>query len=295
MRPECVFGRMPHSPNLLPKRGNMPKRIRRQAEAAPRTAVPHVVIRAPGVSVEITTGPELRRKAVSWAYTVRNRIRWATDPDAVKQIQENVRRDLASMGLGRQQLAKLGEAKMIEVSIPFTREEDGWELRILPWEFLLVTGTGRKLTVTRHLDRGKRAAARAPGSAAIVASLPGKLVDSGYELESEIALMGANLPFDLRIWRDPTLQELTQKVAQYKPDVIHLAGVDLHEGRQILGTPGKKEERFLDGFYLKGEDGSPAPVYSQQLAEALTASGAHKPVLVSVNVYNSASRLAALV
>ena len=254
-----------------------------------------VVIRGQGGEPITLTHPrDLQTKAVKWAFAVRNRIRWATDTQVLDQVQASVKEDLKSMGLDEPQLEQLREARLIEVAIPFTKEEESWELRVLPWEFLLSTGIGKKIVVVRHLDCGDTSATRAPQSARIVASLPGKLVESGYEFNSEIALVSANLPFGIEVWQNPTLKELSQKISQSKPDVIHLAGVDLHEGHEILGQPEKRDDRFLDGYYLAGADGSAEPVYSLQLADALTASGAWKPVLVCINVYNSAARVAAM-
>jgi hypothetical protein len=266
-----------------------------KARGAAQRAPPSVVIRGPGgVAIPLTHPQDMPRKALKWAYTVRNRVRWATDAEVRRRVTESAKVDLKSMGLGKQELQQLAEGRLIEVDIRFTKEEEGWELRVLPWEFLLATGTGKKVVVVRHLDCGEASAARVPRSAGIVASLPGKLRKSGYEFNSEIALVRANLPFGVERWPDPTLKELSQKIAQSKPDVVHLAGVDLHEGHEILGLAETRDERFHDGYYLKAEDGSAEPVYSLQLADAVTANGHWKPVLVSVNVYNSAARVAAM-
>jgi hypothetical protein len=253
-----------------------------------------VVIRGQGgVSITLTRPADLQQMSVKWAYTVRNRIRWATDAGALRKVTETAVKDLASLGLTGEALQQLSEARLIEVAIPFTKEEEGWELRVLPWEFLLATGTKKKVIVARHLDC-RQSSARAPRSAAIVASLPGKLQQSGYEFDSETALVRANLPFSVKLWTDPTLAELKKNIAAGKPDVIHLAGVDLHEGHEILVVAETRKDRFLDGYYLKSEDGSAEPVSSVDLADALTAGGAWNPVLVSVNVYNSAARVAAM-
>jgi hypothetical protein len=252
-----------------------------------------VVIRGQGgVSISLTHPPE-QQMAVKWAYTVRNRIRWATDSEVLKTVTKSAIEDLGHMGLTEQALEQLSDARLVEVVIPFAKEEAGWELRVLPWEFLLAAGTKKRVVVVRHLDCARTSTARAPRSAGIVASLPGKLAQSDYEFDSEIALVTANLPFGVEIWRDPTLAKLKKNIAATKPDVVHLAGVDLHEGHQILGVPETRKDRFLDGFFLKSEDGSAEAAYSLDLADALTA-GAWNPVLVSVNVYNSAARVAAM-
>jgi len=273
----------------------MTSKIDPQAPLAVDAPPQPVVIRGQGgVSITLTHPSDLQQKAVKWAYTVRNRIRWATDAEVLRQITESAVKDLDSMGLTGDALQQLSDARLIEVAIPFTKEEEGWELRVLPWEFLLATGTKKKVVVARHLDCGKAPAARAPRSASIVASLPGKLRLSGYEFDSEIALVRANLPFGVKLWSNPTLAELRENIDAGKPDVVHLAGVDLHEGHEILGVAETHKDRFLDGYYLKAQDGSAEAVSSVDLADALTAGGAWNPVLVSVNVFNSAARVAAM-
>jgi len=276
----------------------MPSRLKinPQADVAIDAASQPVVIRGQGgVSITLTHPPDLQQTAVKWAYTVRNRIRWATDSEALDTVTESAVKDLNSMGLTEQALQQLSDARLIEVSIPFTKEEEHWELRVLPWEFLLAAGTKKKVVVVRHLDCGGAATARAPHSASIVASLPGKIRQlSDYEFDSEIALVRANLPFDVKLWSDPTLAELKRDIAANKPDVIHLAGVDIHEGHEILGMVESRKDRFLDGYYLKSQDGSSEAVSSVDLADALSAGSAWNPVLVSVNVYNSAARVAAM-
>lgn len=255
-----------------------------------------VVIRAQGgVSITLKHPEDLQQKAVKWAYTVRNRIRWAADSQILDHVRESAIHDLASMGLSEEALQQLSDARLVEVAIPFRKEDEGWELRVLPWEFLLATATNKKVVVVRHLDCGRISDNRTPKSASIVASLPGKLAQqSDYEFDSEIALVRANLPFGASLWSDPTLPDLKKKIAESRPDVVHLAGVDMHEGHEILGIVETRKDRFSDGFYLRSDDGSAAAVTSVDLANALTGNGAWHPVLVSVNVYNSAARVAAM-
>ena len=248
-----------------------------------------------GVSIPVIDTGDLKRKAMQWAYVVRSRVRWATDHEAFETVRQKVITDLDSFGLTETRLKQLGEARIIEVDIPFTTEDNGWEFRVLPWEFLLSAGTGCPIVVVRRLDCLRPVSYRAPRSVGIAASLPGRLKRSGYEFDSEIALVRSNLPFDTKLWQDPTLETLKDSIAKSKPDVIHLAGVDLHEGLGILHQKETPEERTLDGYYLAGDRQAAAPIYSQQLAQALTVSGKHHPVLVSCNIYNSAARTAALV
>ena len=97
-----------------------------------------------GVSITLTRPADLQQMSVKWAYTVRNRIRWATDAGALRKVTETAVKDLASLGLTGEALQQLSEARLIEVAIPFTKEEEGWELRVLPWEFLASPPEPRK-------------------------------------------------------------------------------------------------------------------------------------------------------
>ncbi|MGA2742722.1 MAG: hypothetical protein ABSG65_35445, partial [Bryobacteraceae bacterium] len=140
-----------------------------EARGVAKSAPKSVVIRGQGgIPITLKHPTDLRKKAVKWAFAVRNRIRWATDAEVLRQVRAAAKDDLESMGLDKPKLQQLGEQRLIEVAIPFTKEEEAWELRVLPWEFLLATGTGKKVVVVRHLDCGKASAARAPRSAGIV-------------------------------------------------------------------------------------------------------------------------------
>ena len=130
------------------------KTRRRRAAAAPDRALRElggVVIRGQGgVSLPLLE-IDFKRQAMQWAYIVRNRIRWATDAEAFETVRRKAVEDLGSLGLDEARLKQLGEARLIEVDVPFVNEETGWELRILPWEFLLSAGTGRPIVVVRRL------------------------------------------------------------------------------------------------------------------------------------------------
>lgn len=122
----------------------------------------------PGVQVTLRTpeGPvlqfpsqvHLRKVALKWAYYVGNRRRWsAGGPDQKEQSQRSAA-ELTELGVTEVMLQQLAKAGLVEVSIPYVREEQGWEARIFPWEFILSAATKPyrgeiPLTVVRHLDR----------------------------------------------------------------------------------------------------------------------------------------------
>jgi len=96
---------------------------------------------------------------------------------------------------------------------------------------------------------------------------------------------------------NPTLQQLSTSIQNGKPDVVHLAGVDAHQGRQILGLD---DTRGWDGYFLSDINGRPVPIDAPSLASAIKGSAkkrreTNRPVLVSCNFYNSAARVAAII
>src|ERR1035441_2965441 len=81
-----------------------------KARGAAQSAPPSVVIRGPGgVAIPLTHPQDMPRKALKWAYTVRNRVRWATDAEVRRRVTESAKVDLKSMGLGKQELQQLAE------------------------------------------------------------------------------------------------------------------------------------------------------------------------------------------
>jgi hypothetical protein len=140
----------------------------------------------------------------------------------------------------------------------------------------------------------------------VVESAPGPLADI-YDFRSERQLVQANLQLArTHCALNPTLDELKQTIGKQAPDVIHLAGIDSHQGRRLLGELWTQREegppehlprpraKELDGYMMARADGSPEAVNSEQLAAALSANGKRRAQLVAFNFYNSAARLAAL-
>jgi hypothetical protein len=330
-----------------PKRGRAPRPARRPtaaagvastADAAPDRGEPidDLVFRTP--TREFRLDPpsgrpldrrELQRFAMQWTYVVRNRARWSTLPVSAKQQGDNAREFLKRLGMSEADLETIATDGVLEVVVPFEREERGWEARILPWEYVVSGATrdarhGEPLTVIRRLALpAPPAPVRVPKKVLYVESVPSKLADL-YSFESERALVQSNLrAFDLAAatppatptpaleWQalmTPTLEELQAKVRTYRPDIIHLAGFDSHQGMRLLrpllaqanaseeDPPDTEQERDVipDGYLLVKRDGRPDPVGAEPLAAALCVDG-HRPVLVAMSLHNSAARIAAMI
>jgi hypothetical protein len=271
----------------------------------PSEAMPaFVTIRCQSGSLfSLQANPRFQHMVSYWAYAVRNRIRWSTDETASNAMGRQSRADLLDMGLSEAALSEIAGSGVIEIVIPFKSEVDSWEARLFPWEFVISSATrsargSRSLAVIRQLSlpASTPIVARGPTKVMVVTSLPGDLVNSGYNFNSEVRLVESNLGLHGGSQRisNPTLAELTAKIARSRPDIVHLAGLDMHQGMQLLGLKEDRSFAEMDGYYLAADDGTAIPVMAAALANAFGGAKSHQPRLVSCNFYNSSARTAAL-
>src|SRR6478752_10160659 len=188
-----------------------------------------------------TWSRELQHAAMQWTYIVRNRQRWRGLPPSARSQSDRARKLLVDLGLRAADLDAIAGDGMVEVVVPYEREEVGWEARIFPWEYVLAAATsearrGRSLTVVRRLATTARAAAPPTGQRVLyVESAPGELRQD-YTFETERALVETSLkPKAWKALLTPTLEQLRKAVATFKPDVVHLAGFDTHQGLSLFG------------------------------------------------------------
>jgi len=253
-----------------------------------------------GPSYTVKPHEEFQRNAMYWEYVLRNRIRWSQDSTTSQAVTQRALQTLSQIGIDETALTEIAKAGVVEIEIPYTsaHEEIGWELRVFPWEFLLFTGTASKrsspITVIRHVCCTDRPApaARAPKKLMVVESAPGKFADM-YSFSSERKLVESNLGLSkVQCPRNPTIDKLKELVAGGQPDIVHLAGIDSHQGEQLLHSA---SQTTWDGYLMADANGNPSYATAEQLAEALRGSKGHAPLLVSCNFWNSASRVTALI
>ena len=254
-----------------------------------------------GASYTITPQQDdFQRTAMYWEYVLRNRIRWAQDPNTSQAVTTRALDALNKLGIDDAKLTEIAKAGVVEIEIPFTsaHEEIGWELRVFPWEFMLFTGTAGKRTssivVLRHVCCSERpdAASRNPKKLMVVESAPGKFAEM-YSFSSERKLVESNLGLsNVLCPRNPTIDKLKEMVTSGQPDIVHLAGIDSHQGEQLLH---RQTPTTWDGYLMADANGNPSYATAEQLAEALHPEKGNPPLLVSCNFWNSASRLAALI
>jgi hypothetical protein len=244
--------------------------------------------------------PILQQQAMRWSHVVRNRARWAAAPALALDQDARARELLQGLGVSESQRQQLAEAGTIRVSIPFKEERYGWEARILPWEFLLPAATrdirSAPLVVTRSLLCN-----RPPGRAAyrkvlFVESAPGRL-SQDWDFEDERRLVerytGHGTKADPKRFKrlpSPSRSELAAALAEFRPDVVHLAGFDTHQGLELVKD--SRADQEVDG-YLMAARGGVDPVPAAEVA-ALIATDTFAPSLVFCNLWNSAARIAPL-
>ncbi len=270
--------------------------------AMPVTGLAPVVLRTQGgIECRMTGLHELFRLSSSWSSVVSNRQRFTSD--SLKQLRDQSRAHLARMGVTDEFLKEAANRGVIEVEIPYVTETQGWERRIMPWESLLSLATkdfrgDRHLCVVRYLrpEEPPPAPSGPPQRGLLVSSAPGRLGES-YSFDDELRLVASALQPDLPTTQiqqltDPTEAQLARTVESFRPDLLHLTGIDAHQGATLLGL--ERDNRRRDGFYLAGEAFAPRCLEAWSMSELVTAGGRYRPRLVAYNTYFSGARLAAM-
>ena len=245
---------------------------------------------------------ELQRLAIEWSHVVRNRTRWAQTKTGTADQDERARALLARLGIDEATRRRLGKATAITVSMPFEEEALGWEARLLPWEFVLSAATrdvrtGR-ISVNRWLVR-QRGGDRGLllQRVLFVESAPGRLGHDWSFREERRLVEKYSAGATFERLKSPSREQLAQTVRRFKPDVVHLAGFDTHQGLALLAdgeveNPPDLPRSQRDGYLLAADNGVD-PVSAEELARLLIVDG-RAPHLVFCNIWNSAARVASL-
>ena len=217
------------------------------------------------------------------------------------------------------QLRLLAEAELIEVSVPFRREQEGWEARIFPWEpFLHAAGKSlgakQAVTVVRHIERvgAQTSGPEGPMKRLLCVLAAPPEAQKLYSFDYELTHIVHQPELEVVTLSNPTPRELRQSVEQVRPDVVHIAGFDTWQTAELLNWPDRPDRR--DGIVLAGPQpelgamglaglltGIRPPGLSAEdpdariLDEILTdAKKTPPPKLLVCNIWNSAARTAAL-
>jgi hypothetical protein len=238
----------------------------------------------------------LKAEAIEWTYALRNRARWSAPSPTPGVVRPEIAQISERLGLHAEHLDGIVRHGMVEVDMPWIDEKQSWGCRNFPWEYMLASATsdrrrGRQLTVVRRLRVPQARACTPPDSWMQVVSAPGA-VNEFYDFSSETKLIkvcfGA-LDKDFKVVTDPDLSMLQQAVQTHSPGVIHLTGVDNHQGWSIIDP--HAEQTGGDGYFLRTPAGEPQPIDAGTLAQTLTAGQRRAPALIACNIYNSAGQI----
>lgn len=222
-------------------------------------------------------------------------MRWMKSRKARETHAKHLRLELRKLGISAKHLRDIANSGIVEVSHSFSVEEQDWEARITPWEYVLTNATDdirvdQSLLVVRHLDCGNQSAASRPHTMAIVETAPGPF-RKDYDFSAENTLIRTTLSsLSPTTITDPTPAKLRNGIRKQSPDLIHITGIDTRLGRRLIDN---ESESRQDGLFLaKGSSGY-QEVNGIELSKYLTA-GEKKPAFVGFNTWDSGSRLAPL-
>ena len=272
-----------------------------------------------GVVAVVQSVPIISALAAEWMYILRNRSRWSGDDGLRTELRTRAVAALAEIGVDDTALKAMVAARSRHVEVEFHDVEETKEgeapnelfdaATVFPWEFLISTATkevGRShgLIITRLLSRKTPVVAkkRKLQRLLFVESAPGR-IEECYSFDSERTRLRAALRHDWRISPSETLERMSARIGRFKPEVIHVSGVDNHQIVQPELIPGYYDEPAIasrfpgapsDGMIVQGEDLAEVPCNYRDLAAALVRPGdkGAAPLLITLNLYYSAGRIA---
>lgn len=264
----------------------------RKRKEPPAKPFDGVVLRTPDQNFELSSNAPAQLSSY-WSHVVQSRFRWQEDQRASKDLIDAMLEEFRVLGLGQSALASIAYAGIVEVSIPYPSEDSGWQPHILPWEFLLSEATRNHrlvpLDVIRHLRTAREMSGRGiPKRALFVENGAGAIGDL-YSFEEEGRWMESQLGLPLTHVSCPTLGDLALEVAEHKPDIVHLSGIDVHQGRRLGFI--QRSQPGVDGLLMAGSGRRLDQVLAPDLAQALNASRS-PPKLLAFNFQYSAGSLA---
>jgi hypothetical protein len=272
--------------------------------ATPRTPNHIATIRTITAEYSLSSDCDLTEVADKWMEFLNNHTAWNRSPSAGNDLERASLSELGKLGfkVESDDIRKLANAGLAEVRLEAGDNNGGAPARI-PWEFLLSSATRRYrsqvLIVIRHFVCSKSTQVdTVPERLLVVKSNPGYIAYYYPDdtLDHEQDNVAGNLGSDPYKCSNPTQVELLAKVKESDPHVVHLAGIDAMQGKELQEQEEDAEPiaETQDAMILKGANDSPVPVSSEKLAEAICA-GDKCPILVACNFYRSSSIAARIV
>jgi hypothetical protein len=261
------------------------------------------------IKIEGVTDNKLYPLACWWNDIVGNRQRMGRKAEA--KLKEEAVQQFVKLAFHSHmsQLEVIAAWDVIEVEIPWRSENVGWAARVFPWEDVLSMATkpyrgSRCVTVVRYLNI-KKAGTPPPLDSLqrllVISSDPGE-IKRHYVFDDECDRVKAM--FGKEAWggiesgvvrlESPPREAIKKTVKALRPQVIHAAGVDLHQARELLSMQ-QGEDVGSDGYLLAAKSGETGYDFASadQIASLFTAAN-ETPTLICFNIYYSAARTAAL-
>jgi hypothetical protein len=251
-----------------------------------------------------------------WSNLVANRQMWNEAGVDVGQLAHQCRETLRILlEVDEGGLQSLDAAVCVEVSIPFRSDEPD-AARAFPWEFVITNATKlnrgnlQATIVLRRLRVEGQSPIKAPTNFCFIESAPSPF-DRIYGFDLEYMEIQRNLAladYAYERIRNPSLSELRTKLAEKHWDAVHVTGLDVHQGVEILKAHRWEEEsplvrayeaasQLTDGRVTRPPDGIVILNEVQQL-DCLPAKEfatiLKNPMLITMNLYYSAANLAPL-
>lgn len=251
-------------------------------------------LRTEEMECEIPRSAELERAARRWAYIARNRRRWLGWSGGREKLGKRCWDQLMALKVTEEALASVATFTLTELSMPTESLTDGLGARLMPWEFVINEAIqseyGHSATTIRHLDREFHRRAYSPVNTVAVVLGATAALEPHFTFDEERKLGPRILGGEVLSLDDLTESDLARSIGEESPDVIHVGGVDNHQGTRLLEM--STDVDFGDGLVLSDDIGTPTRVNAENVAKIMTA-GQRPPSLVAFNLHHSATNTAA--
>jgi hypothetical protein len=272
---------------------------------------PEVIIRTLEREYPVSAIEKIPALVDEWSDVLRNAQSWSRAASTRLDLQQNSRNQLAALSIGENDLRILGNAGLIEIKVRCPRGELAPAAH-LPWELLLASATQnlrpQPLIVVRHLECGASSyPVTVPERLLVVKSSPGFLSDIytevSFRTEQKNVEANVGLESSPDVW-NPTLAELAHVATTESPHIIHFAGIDIVQARELAAdTEGGctiEEQKSLSsgedfGMVFRHDDGLPLGAGPFELARKVCHPSQSPPSLVAYNFHNTARMAAAVV
>ena len=207
----------------------MPKKVTPRSRAVRKDspAAPSLRIEARldgvvhGFTLAFSNQKLFQQRAMEWSRRASEHQQFADRTADLTEGRRQANKAIQESGVSRQNLELMAQADVLQVCIPFTTEEEGWERRVMPWEYVIVQAlkhvapNQKTPCVVRHLMVPKPLPppTTAPTVALGVISCPkvseAESLRAGFERERQLVTSHLAMPA-MEAVDNPTVENLGQ-------------------------------------------------------------------------------------